>query len=48
MALMVSLAGIYLGRSLGRFVQGAHYAVAFGGCMLIGIGFKILMEHGVF
>ena len=45
---LVSLAGICLGRGLGRFVQGTHYAVAFGGCVLIGIGFKILMEHGVF
>ena len=45
---MVSLAGICLGRGLGRFIQGTHYAVAFGGCVLIGIGFKILMEHGVF
>ena len=44
---MVSLAGICLGRGLGRFIQGTHYAVAFGGCVLIGIGFKILMEHGV-
>ena len=45
---LVSLAGLGLGRGLGRFVNGAHYAVAFGGCVLIGIGFKILMEHGVF
>ena len=45
---LVSLAGICLGQSLGRFIQGAHYAVALGGCVLIGIGFKILMEHGVF
>ena len=45
---LVSLAGICLGRALGRFIQGSHYAVAFGGCVLIGIGFKILMEHGVF
>ena len=45
---MVSLAGICLGRGMGRFIQGTHYAVAFGGCVLIGIGFKILMEHGVF
>ncbi len=45
---LVSLAGLGLGRGLGRFINGAHYAVAFGGCVLIGIGFKILMEHGVF
>ena len=45
---LVSLAGLGLGRGLGRFVNGAHYAVAFGGCVLIGIGFKILMEHGAF
>ena len=45
---LVSLAGLCLGRGLGRFVQGTHYAVAFGGCALIGIGFRILMEHGVF
>ena len=45
---LVSLVGICLGQGLGRFIQGAHYAVAFGGCVLFGIGFKILMEHGVF
>ena len=45
---LVSLAGLGLGRGLGRFVNGAHYAVAFGGCVLIGIGFKIFMEHGAF
>ncbi len=45
---LVSLAGICLGISLGRFIRGAHYAVALGGCVLIGIGFKILIEHGVF
>lgn len=45
---LVSLAGICLGHGLGRFIHGSHYAVAFGGCVLIGIGFKILMEHGIF
>ena len=43
----VSLAGICLGHGVGRFVQCTHYAVALGGCVLIGIAFKILMEHGV-
>jgi putative Mn2+ efflux pump MntP len=45
---LVSLVGIALGYSLGRFIKGSHYAVALGGCVLIGIGFKILLEHGAF
>ncbi len=45
---IVSLAGICLGHGMGKFINGAHYAVALGGCVLIGIGFKILVEHGVF
>ncbi len=44
----VSLAGLLAGHSLGRFVQGTHYAVGLGGCVLIGLAVKILMVHGVF
>lgn len=43
---VVSLLGVCLGHSLGRFVRCTHYAVALGGCVLIGIAFKLLMEHG--
>lgn len=44
----VSLTGMLLGHGLGRFVRGTYYAVALGGGVLIGLGLKILVEHGVF
>lgn len=43
----VSLAGIFLGHHLGRVMRCAYLPVALGGCVLIGIGIKILIEHGV-
>lgn len=43
----VSLAGIILGNHLSRVMRCSYLPVALGGCVLIGIGFKILAEHGV-
>lgn len=44
---LVSLLGICLGHKLGYAMRCAYLPVALGGCVLIGIGIKILSEHGV-
>ncbi len=38
--------GIHLGAAMGRRLRLAAWAEIFGGVVLVGIGFKILLEHG--
>jgi putative Mn2+ efflux pump MntP len=43
-----TLAGLHLGRLISSISRVAHYATVFGGGILLGIGLKILYEHGAF
>lgn len=43
-----TLVGLHLGRLISAISQIARYATVLGGSILIGIGVKILFEHGAF
>lgn len=43
-----TVAGLHLGKWLGRTVRFSRYAEVIGGVVLIAIGINILREHGVF
>jgi putative Mn2+ efflux pump MntP len=45
---MFTVAGLHLGKFLGRAARFSHWAEALGGAVLIIIGLNILREHGVF
>jgi len=47
-ALIFTAIGIHLGRIVGANFRLDKYAEIFGGMVLIGIGLRILYEHGVF
>jgi putative Mn2+ efflux pump MntP len=47
-ALLFTALGLYLGKSVSKASSISGYAELFGGIVLIGIGIKILWEHGVF
>jgi len=44
----ITAGGIHLGAFVGRRLRLAQYAGAVGGIVLIGIGVRVLHEHGVF
>ena len=44
----ITAGGIHLGAFVGRRLKVARYAGAVGGIVLIGIGVRVLHEHGVF
>lgn len=48
MAAVFSAVGIHIGGYLGRRVSLSRYANLLGGLVLLAIGIKILIEHGVF
>lgn len=47
-ALVTTVFGLHLGKKISEFSQLQMYAELVGGVVLIGIGIKILWEHGVF
>lgn len=44
---ILTLAGLYLGQRLAKAALFGSRAELLGGCVLVGIGIKILFEHGV-
>lgn len=46
--LVLTAAGLHLGRAAGRVERLAHIAEILGGVVLIAIGLRILWEHGAF
>jgi putative Mn2+ efflux pump MntP len=47
-ALVTTIVGLHLGKKISEFSHLQMYAEILGGVVLIGIGIKILWEHGVF
>ncbi len=45
---LITAVGLWAGKSLAQAVLAGKRAEVLGGCVLIGIGLKILYEHGVF